>query len=138
MKLFPMILLSVAEGMNYGKTVEKMCLDGVNYIFSESFGSGSGKNFLFPLLHLFVNNVFFKVKPVDNGIGWEFQWRYSFLNMCDQRIIDAIELQFPNHKFIFGSKNKNSCIPVIDDIKDQSCKQSKKLVPTTKPPRFEG
>ena len=48
MNLFPMILLSVAESMNYGKTVEKMCLDGVNYIFTESFGSGSGKNFLTP------------------------------------------------------------------------------------------
>ena len=51
MKVFPMILLGVVEGMNYGKTVEKMCLDGVNYIFTESFGSGSGKNFLIPSFH---------------------------------------------------------------------------------------
>ena len=58
MNLFPMILLSVAEGMNYGKTIEKMCLDGVNYIFTESFGSGSGKNFLIPSFHFSLITVF--------------------------------------------------------------------------------
>ena len=53
MRSFPVIIISLAivQAMNYGKTEEKMCLDGVNYVFVESFGSGSGK------LHLHWNDV---------------------------------------------------------------------------------
>ena len=40
---FSVILVAVTQAMNYGTTEGKICLDGINYVFTESFGSGSGK-----------------------------------------------------------------------------------------------
>ena len=47
-------------------------------------------------------------------------------------------MQFPNYEFTFGSKTKNSCIPTIDELGDLPCKESKKVLPSSKTPRFEG
>ena len=43
MRIFLVIFVVVVQAMNYGKTEEKMCLDGVKYVFTESFGSGSSE-----------------------------------------------------------------------------------------------
>ena len=40
---FSVILVAVTQAMNYGTTEGTICLDGINYVFTESFGSGSGK-----------------------------------------------------------------------------------------------
>ena len=47
-------------------------------------------------------------------------------------------MQFPNYEFTFGSKTKNSCIPTVDEFGDLPCKESKKVLPSSKTPRFEG
>ena len=45
MRRFQIAWLAMVQARNYGTTEEKMCLDGIDYIFTESFGSGSGKIF---------------------------------------------------------------------------------------------